>query len=40
MNKTMEQPKVQTKEQTKERILSKTDIAVAVYDNHTQASPP
>ena len=37
MNKTMEQPKVQTKEQTKERILSKTDIAVAVYDNHTQA---
>ena len=37
MNKTMEQPKVQAKEQTKERILSKTDIAVAVYDNHTQA---
>lgn len=33
MNKTMEQPKVQTKE----HILSKTDIAVAVYDNHTQA---
>ena len=33
MNKTMEQ----RKEQTNEQILSQTDIAVAVYDNHTQA---